>query len=145
MSDTQLPIANLIRIASIRAELDEGRVARVLTLALGLVERHASPETARALYAAIPGAEGLARSPEAGPQKSTGLFGGLLKSAAGLSGPAIGEAMGAADTLKREGVDKDTVTKVLKASRRAVEFKTGHDYVGDALKTIPGVDKVLRS
>jgi hypothetical protein len=143
MSDKQLPIATLIRIASIRSELDEPRVARVLTMALGLVDRHATPATTRPLYEAVVGSEALAKSAEAGPKKATGLFGGLLQGAAGLSGPAISEAMGAADALKREGIDKDTLTKVLKASRRAVEFKTGHDYVGDALKSIPGVGKVL--
>lgn len=144
MSETQLPIAGLIKIACIRSGLDADTVTRILTFALGLVDRHAAPEAARRLYDAVPGSEALARSPAAGPQKSSGgLFSGLMRGAAGLSGPAISEAMGAADALKKDGVDRDTLSRTLKATRRAVEFKTGHDFVGDALKTIPGVGKLM--
>ena len=143
MSDNQLPVAGLIKIACIRSGLDVDKVTRILTLALGLIDRHASPDVAKRLYDAVPGSEALAKSPAAGPQKSGGLFSGLMRGAAGLSGPAISEAMGAADTLKKDGVDRDTLSKTLKATRRAVEFKTGHDFVGDALKTIPGVGKLL--
>ena len=143
MSETQLPIAGLIKIACIRSGLDADKVTRILTLSLGLIDRHAAPDVARRLYEAVPGTEALARSAEAGPQKSGGLFSGLMRGAAGLSGPAIAEAMGAADALKKDGIDRETLKRTLKATRRAVEFKTGHDFVGDALKTIPGVDKLL--
>lgn len=144
MSENQLPIAGLIKIACIRSGLDADKVTRILTLSLGLIERHATPEVARRLYDAVPGSEALARSPAAGPVKGGGgLFGGLMRGAAGLSGPAIGEAMGAAEALKKDGIDRDTLTRTLKATRRAVEFKTGQDFVGDALKTIPGVAKLL--
>ncbi|RZJ44646.1 MAG: hypothetical protein EON87_09415 [Brevundimonas sp.] len=133
----------MIKIACIRSGLDADKVTRILTLALGLIDRHAAPDSARRLYDAVPGSEALAKSPAGGPQKSGGLFSGIMRGAAGLSGPAISEAMGAADVLKKDGVDRDTLSKTLKATRRAVEFKTGHDFVGDALKTIPGVGKLL--
>lgn len=137
-----LTIDALIQQSAADAAMAPGQARAVLTGALGLLEKHAGLEPRDALYAAVPGAEALARSPEARP-RSGGLFGGLMKAGGGLSGAAIADAMGLRDRLKRAGVDKDDLKRLLPAARRQVLAATGRDLLGEAVRSIPGVGPLL--
>ena len=142
-TDSILSIDNLIARAARASGLDAGPARAALVGALGLLEKHADPGLRDALYAAIPGAKTLARSPEAKPKGGGGLFGGIMKSTGGLSGAAIADAMGLLDRLKRQGVDKAELKRLLPAARERVRAATGRDLLGDAVRSIPGVGALL--
>lgn len=137
-----LTIDDLIDNAAADAAMAPDQARAVLTGALGLLEKHAGIAARDALYAAVPGAQALARSPGARP-RSGGLFGGLMKGAGGLSGAAIADAMGLRDRLKRAGVDKDDLKRLLPAARQQVQAAAGRDLLGEAVRTIPGVGPLL--
>ncbi len=137
-----IPIEDVMSQAAAKAGLDADQTRAALTGALGLLEKHAGPEARDAFYAAVPGAEALARSPEAKP-RGGGLMGGLMKSAGGVSGAAIGDAMGLLDRLKRIGVGKEELKRLLPAARNAVTQATGRDWMGEAVRTVPGVGALL--
>jgi len=67
----------------------------------------------------------------------------LMKSTGGLSGAAIADAMGLLDRLKKAGVDKDDLKRLLPAARDRVRDATGRDLLGEAVKTVPGVGPLL--
>lgn len=140
--NSTIPIEDVISRASIRAGLEPGQARDALVGALGLLEKHAEVGARDAFYAAVPGAAVLARSAEARP-RGGGLMGGLMKSAGGVSGAAIGDAMGLLDRLKRVGVGKDELRRLLPAARDAVREETGRDWMGEAVKTVPGVGALL--
>jgi len=137
-----ISIEDVMSQAAIRAGLDAEQTRTALVGALGLLEKHAEAGARDAFYAAVPGAEALARSPEAKP-RGGGLMGGLMKSAGGVSGAAIGDAMGLLDRLKRIGVGKDELKRLLPAARDAVTEATGRDWMGEAVRTVPGVGALL--
>ncbi len=137
-----ISIEDVMSQAAIRAGLDAEQTRAALVGALGLLEKHAEAGARDAFYAAVPGAEALARSPEAKP-RGGGLMGGLMKSAGGVSGAAIGDAMGLLDRLKRIGVGKDELKRLLPAARDAVTEATGRDWMGEAVRTVPGVGALL--
>ncbi|WP_421730025.1 hypothetical protein [Brevundimonas sp.] len=140
--DTPISIEALIAQAAEGAGLDLDQARAALVGALGLLDKHAQTGPRDAFYAAVPGAEALAGSDEAKP-RAGGLFGGLMKSTGGLSGAAIADAMGLLDRLKRQGVDKPELKRVLPAARERVRAATGQDLLGDAVKSIPGVGALL--
>ena len=137
-----LSIEDVIAGAAARAGLGPEAARAALTGALGLLEKHAEPQAREALYTAVAGAEALARSPEARP-RGGGLMGGLMKSAGGLSGKAIADAMGLLDRLKTAGVDKDDLKRLLPAARDQIRAATGRDLLGEAVRTVPGVGVLL--
>jgi hypothetical protein len=140
-----LSIAELVHGAAADAGVEPDKAWPALTGALGLIDKHATPETAAEVYAAIEGAEDLATSEEARPRAGGGLFGGLMKGAGGLSGAAVADAMGLLDRLKRQGVDKAALKRLLPAARARVEAAAGRDVLGAAVKSIPGVGPLLGS
>lgn len=135
-------IDTLISAAARTATLDEAQARAALTGAIGLLDRHASQETRDAFYAAVPGAGALAGS-GAARARGGGLFGGLMKSAGGVSGAAIAEAMGLLDRLRKVGVDKADLKRLLPAARDEVRAATGLDLLGDAVRSVPGVGALL--
>lgn len=138
----ELSIDALIAAAARTADLDEAQARAALTGALGLLDRHASVETRDALYGTVSGAAALARS-DAAKARGGGLFGGLMKSAGGVSGAAIAEAMGLLDRLKKVGVDKADLKRLLPAARDQVRAATGRDLLGEAVRSVPGVGGLL--
>ena len=139
---TDLTIDRLVSAAARAANLEDAQARAALTGALGLLDRHASVDSRDALYSAIPGAAALARSDAARP-RGGGLFGGLMKSAGGVSGAAISEAMGLLNQLKKVGVDKADLKRLLPAAREEVRVATGRDLLGDAVRSMPGVGAML--
>ena len=137
-----LTLDSLIADVAPRAGLTADQTRAALTGALGLLDKHAEPAALDALYAAVEGAEDTARSAEAKP-KSGGLFGGLMKSAGGVSGAAIADAMGALDRMKRIGVEKDDLKRLLPIARDRVTAATGRDLLGEVVRTVPGVGPLL--
>jgi hypothetical protein len=124
------------------AGLSQHQARAALTGALGLLDRHAARETLVALYDAIPGAEGVARSDEAAPPRR-GLFGGIMAGAGGLSGKAVAEAMGLLDRLEDAGMAKADLKRLLPAARERVRGSTGRDLLGDAVRSVPGIGPLL--
>ncbi len=137
-----LTFDTLIAQAAKAADLTPDRTRAALTGALGLLDKHAERGPLADLYAAVSGAEEAARSPDVRP-KSGGLFGGLIKSAGGVSGAAIADAMGALDRMKKIGVDKDDLKRLLPVARDQVTRATGRDLLGDVIRTVPGVGPLL--
>jgi hypothetical protein len=142
MMTSTLTFDTLIAQAAKAADLTLDQTRATLTGALGLLDKHAERGPLADLYAAVPGAEDAARSPDAKP-KSGGLFGGLIKSAGGVSGAAIADAMGALDRMKTIGVDKDDLKRLLPVARDQVTRTTGRDLLGDVIRTVPGVGPLL--
>ena len=141
-SDSIISFDALIEGVASATGLDAEQVRAALVGAIGLLEKHADRDRLDPLYAAIPEAEALARSAEAKP-RGGGLFGGIMKSTAGLSGAAIADAMGLLDRLKTHGVDKDDLKRLLPAARDQVRAATGRDLLGEAVKSVPGVGGLL--
>ncbi len=139
---TTLTFDTLIAHAADAAGLSPDQTRAALTGALGLLNKHSEPDALKALYAAVPGAEEAARSPEARP-RGGGFFVGLMKSAGGISGAAIGDAMGALDRMKAVGVSKDDLKRLLPAARERVSAATGRDLLGEVIRTVPGVGPLL--
>lgn len=137
-----LTFDTLIAHAADASALTPDQTRTALTGALGLLDKHADREPLAELYAALPGAEEAARSSDARP-RGGGLFGGLIKSAGGVSGAAIADAMGALDRMKRVGVDKDALKRLLPIARDQVMRATGRDLLGDVIRTVPGVGPLL--
>ena len=141
-TQTSLTFDTLITRAAELVDLSPDQVRAALTGALGLLDKHADRGPLTDLYAALPGAELAARSPEARP-RGGGLFGGLMKSAGGVSGAAIADAMGALDRMKRIGVDKEDLKRLLPVARDQITEATGRDLLGDVIRTVPGVGPML--
>jgi hypothetical protein len=136
-------IDDLIELGVERTRLDAGQVRATLAGALGLLDKHAAPETMARFYAAVPGAEALATSPEGATKPGGGLFGGLMKSAGGVSGAAIADAMGLLGRLQKAGVEKADLKTLLPIAEEWVRVRTGADLMHEALATVPGVAPLL--
>jgi hypothetical protein len=136
-------IADLIELGAGRTRLDAGQVRVALAGALGLLDKHAAAEPMAALYAAAPGAQALARSPEGEARSGGGLFGGLIKCAGGLSGAAIADAMGLLSRLQKHGIEKADLKTLLPIAEEWVRVRTGRDLLGEALASVPGVGPLL--
>ncbi|HEY0052634.1 MAG TPA: hypothetical protein VGB49_04400 [Caulobacteraceae bacterium] len=136
-------IDELIDTGAAQSGLTPGQVRAALAGALGLLDKHAAKDRLDALYQAVPGAEALARTPEARPKGGGGLFGGLMKGAGGVSGAAMADAMGLLERLKRQGVDKGDLKRLLSPVQNAVRERTGRDVLRDAVESVPGVGALL--
>ena len=119
---------------------DQGRAA--LTAALGLLDKHADSDALTGFYAAVPGARDLARSDEAKPPRG-GFMGGLMKSTGGLSGKAIADAIAVLGRLETTGVGKPELKRLLPAARDQITAATGRDWLGEVVKSVPGVGALL--
>lgn len=139
-----LAIEDVISAAAATAALSPEQARTALVSALGLLDKHAEPEALAAFYSAVPGAQVLARSDEARPPRA-GLMGGLMKSAGGLSGKAIGDAMAVLGKLEKIGVDREALKPLLPAARDQIRTATGRDWLGEVVKTVPGVGPLLGS
>lgn len=139
-----LAIDDVISGAADTAALSPEQARTALVSALGLLDKHAETEALAAFYSAVPGAQGLARSDEARPPRA-GLMGGLMKSAGGLSGKAIGDAMAVLGKLEKIGVDREALKRLLPAARDQIRTATGRDWLGEVVKTVPGVGPLLGS
>ena len=137
-----LAIEDVVSAAAAKAGLTPDQAHTALVSALGLLDKHAEPEALAAVYAAVPGAQALAQSEAARPPRG-GLMGGLMKSAGGLSGKAIGDAMAVLGQLEKIGVDRDALKRLLPAARSVIQTATGRDLLGDAVRTVPGVGALL--
>ena len=124
--------------------LSEAQVRMALAGALGLLRKHADLNRLNALFAAVPGAEALASSPDAQVKGGGGLFGGLMKSAGGVSGAAMADAMGMLDKAQRAGVGKPQLKALLAVAQEQIRAAGGGDVLGDAIESIPGVGALLR-
>jgi len=136
-------IDDLIDRISAQTRLDPEQARAVLAGALGLLDKHAARAPMDALYAAIPSAHALAASPDARVKPGGGLFGGLMKSAGGLSGAAIADAMGLLKQLERRGVEKADLKAALPVAEAWIQARTGRDLLGEALASVPGVGPLL--
>ncbi|WGM48950.1 hypothetical protein KOAAANKH_03865 [Brevundimonas sp. NIBR10] len=139
---TMIPLDDLISAAADKAGLTPEQARAALVSALGLLEKHAEPEAMAAVYAAVSGAREAALSDEAKPPRG-GLMGGLMKSAGGLSGKAIADAMAVLGRLEKVGVGRDELKRLLPAARNRLRTVTGADPLGEAVKTVPGVGALL--
>lgn len=138
-------IDDLIDQISRQTSLDAAQARAVLAGALGLLDKHAAPEKMTALYVAVPSAHALTSTPEAKTRPGGGLFGGLMKSAGGLSGAAMADAMGLLSRLKKQGVEKADLKAALPLAEEWVRIRTGQDLLGEALASVPGVGPLLGS
>lgn len=138
-----LSMSEWVEKAAETAGLDQAHAWAAMSAALGLLHKHAQPTALQPLYDAVEGAELLARSDEAKPTAGGGLFGGVLKSAGGVSGQAMADAMGAMDRMKKQGVSSDALKRLLPAARQALEAATGRDVLGQAIETVPGLGGLL--
>ena len=142
LTSTSPAIDTLIAQSAADAGLPVETARTALAGALGLLDKHAAQAPLDDLYAAVPGAQDLARTPEAKP-KSGGLLGGVMKSAGGVSGAAMADAMGLLGRLKKLGLDKDELKPLVKAARARVTAATGRDLLGDVVKSVPGVGPLI--
>lgn len=137
-----IAIEDVISAAAAQAGLTPEQARTALVSALGLLEKHAEPEALAGFYASAPGAHDLARSDEARPPRG-GLMGGLMKSAGGVSGKAIADAMAVLGKLEKIGVDREALKRLLPAARNQIREATGRDWLGEAVRTVPGVGALL--
>lgn len=137
-----LTFDDLVVLSAGDAGLSQDQARAGLTGALGLLDRHAAREPLAALFDAVPGTEAVARSHAASRPKS-GLFGGILTAAGGISGAAVAEAMGLLDRLENDDVGKAELKRLLPAARERVRAMTGRDVLGEAVRSVPGVGPML--
>lgn len=136
-------IEDLIRAGARATGLTEAQVRMTLAGALGLLEKHAARDRLAELYAAVPGAEALALSPDARVKSGGGLFGGLMKSAGGVSGAAVADAMGMMSKASKAGVERADLKALLKVTEQKIEASTGRDLLRETLESVPGVGSLL--
>ena len=55
----------------------------------------------------------------------------------------LGEAEVIARKLEKIGVDRDALKRLLPAARDQIRQATGRDWLGEAVKTVPGVGALL--
>jgi len=139
---TEPTIDDIIAAAAEKARVTPEQARAVVAASLGLLVKHAAPEALAPALAAMPGAEAIARSSEARPPRG-GLFGGILKATGGLSGAVVADAMGMMDRMKKLGLERVDVKRILRSVRHQVQTSSGEDLVGAALKTVPGVGGML--
>lgn len=138
-----LSMSEWVSRAAQASGMEEARVWAAMTAALGLLDKHGEPGALQSLYDCVEGAERLARSDEARPHAGGGLFGGVMKATGGLSGQAMADAMGVLERLKKQGVPKDDLKRLLPAARQAIQAATGRDLLGAVVTTVPGVGGLL--
>ena len=136
-------IEDLITKGAAATGLPADKVRLALAGALGLLEKHAANDRLADLYAAVPGAEALARSPDAQVKPAGGLFGGLMRSAGGVSGAAMSDAMGMLDKAQKAGVGKAQLKTLLKVAEDHIKAATGRDLLRETVASVPGVGGLI--
>lgn len=136
-------IEDLIREGAERTPLSPDQVRLALAGALGLLKKHAARDRLVELYAAVPGAEALASSPEAQIKSGGGLLGGLMKSAGGVSGAAVADAMGMLDKASKAGISRADLKALLAVAEDRVRAGSGKDVLRHAIESVPGVGALL--
>ena len=56
---------------------------------------------------------------------------------------AIGDAMAVLGRLEKIGLDRDALKRLLPAARDRITAATGRDWLGEAVKTVPGIGSLL--
>jgi hypothetical protein len=136
-------IDDIIRTAARDTQLSESQVRSALASALGLLEKHGDRDKVAALYAAVPGAEALAKSPEARIPAPAGVFGGLMHDLGGSTGAAVADATATMDKAAKAGVDRSKLKALLKSVEGQIAQGPGPSVLRDAFKSIPGVGALL--
>jgi hypothetical protein len=136
-------IDELVAEGATKTGLPQPKVRLALACALGLLDKHASNAKLRELYEAVPGAEAIARSAEAEPKRGGGLFGGLMRSAGGVSGAATADAMGALNRIQKDGVSKDQLKVLMRLAIDRVRERTGKDLLREVVESVPGVGALI--
>lgn len=136
-------IDDLIADGAAKTGLPQAKVRLALAGALGLLDKHAADAKLRELYDAVPGTEAVARAPEAKPKSGGGLFGGLMRSAGGVSGAAMADAMGALNRIQKEGVSKDQLKLLMHVAIDRVRESTGKDLLREVVESVPGVGALI--
>ena len=134
-------IEELLAEAAEATRLSERQVRDALAGALGLIRKHADPAKTRALFDAVPGAEPLAAA--GAPPKGGGLLGGMMKAAGGAGGAAMSDALALQGRLGKNGVTQADLKRLLPVAREFVRRNTGHDLLGETIRSIPGVGGML--
>ncbi len=137
-------IDDMVKTAAEQTGMDQVKVRRALTGALGLIDKHADPAKKDELYAAVPGAQELASSGvrEIG-SGGGGLMGGLMRAAGGAQGSALADAKAMLDRAGKEGVSQDDLKRLLPVAMNWVRSHTGRDLLREVVATIPGVGGML--
>lgn len=136
-------IDELITDGAAKTGLSPAKVRVALQASLGLLDKHAAPSKTQELYDAVPGTEALARAPDARPRSGGGLFGGLMRSAGGVSGAAMADAMGALNRIQKEGVSKDQLKVLMHVAIDRVRERTGKDLLREVVESVPGVGGLI--
>ena len=135
-------IDELISTAAQKTGLSAAQVRTALAGALSLVRKHADGTAVEALLDKVPGLDALA---DEGDQAKGGggLMGGLMKGLGGASGGAMADGMALMQNLAKDGISAEDLKLLVPVATKLVHEKTGHDVLGDALKSIPGVGGML--
>jgi hypothetical protein len=137
-------IEDIIEKCAAAAGMSPDKARQTLAAALGLMKTHADPTKLAELFAAVPGAEGLAVEGQAAqPKKGGGLLGGLMKTVGGSGGAALSDAMAMAAQLNARGVTNGQLKKLLPVAEDWVRERTGRDLLHEVFMSVPGVGAFL--
>ena len=135
-------IDELISTAAEKTGLSAAQVRTALAGAMGLVRKHADGTAVEALLDKVPGLDALADEGAKGGGGG-GLLGGLMKGLGGASGGAMADGMALIQDLAKDGISAEDLKLLVPTATKLIREKTGHDVLGDALKSIPGVGGML--
>jgi len=137
-------IDDVIRRAAVKSACSEDQARQVITAGFWLLHKHGEPSAVRAVFDRLPGAAAVAGS-TAAVRRKPGLLAGLIKATNGLPLAVVADGAALLIRFKAAGIERVTAKRVTRSVRHQVEVETGHDLVGDALRTIPGVGDMLGS
>ena len=138
-------IEELITLCAEKTGLSQDQSRLGLSAALALIHKHADPDKAAALMAAIPGSSELAtEGAEMTQNKPRGLLGGLVKGVGGAGGAAMSDAMTINQRLTREGINLSDMQAILPVAMDYVREKAGgRDLLREVLVSIPGLGPLM--
>lgn len=138
-------IDDLIREGAAATRLNEAQVRTALSGVLALLDKHADRAKLAELFAAVPGADGLAGSGKALLVKP-GLMGGLMKGVGGSGGAATADAMSMLSRLGKDGISRADLESLLPVATRFVKARSGgRNLLKEAAGSVPGVGALLGS
>jgi hypothetical protein len=134
-------IDELIATVAQKTGLQPAQVRTALAGAISLVRKHADGTAVEALLDKVPGLDALA---DEGPKSGGGgMLGGMMKGLGGAGGGAMADGMALMQNLAKDGVSAEDLKLLVPVATKTIQEKTGHDVLGDALKSIPGVGGML--
>ncbi len=138
-------IDELITLCADKVGLSQDQSRIGLSAALALIQKHADPDKAAALMAAIPGSAELATEGATMTEnKPRGLLGGLVKGVGGAGGAAMSDAMTINQHLTREGINLSDMQAILPVAMTFVQEKAGgQDLLREVLLSIPGLGPLM--